>query len=402
MMKSVVYITRNDISWYSINANAYQKPLMLSEEFALTLFCPVGTTVPEEIANNCKVISVSCGDLKTGWSILKVSLFIWRTLKQIKVVLLPTNYPISFIATGFDFPCMFLGCWIKWKYLVTWVVFCWDPPALSWRDRNWRKYKVTIKANGERAQQEEWRGRNRVIIKGVDFLFRFLVRRADKVVFNVHPRLLDELKLDSKTFKTHFFPNGTNIHNQKMIRLRDSWCFGIIASAVPSKGFDLVWNAFLKLEKEIPQLRCVWIGEYNDDVRIGIEMQIREKGIRKDRFKLLGKMPHDEAMDQMSECGFAVYPYLFRANQFGYPLKVVEYMALGCGIVSARLPGVEPYIEEYKNGVLFKPGDIDDFVTKLKYVAGNEQIQQEWCICSLRKVENFTWSKINQEILKVL
>lgn len=74
------------------------------------------------------------------------------------------------VVTGFDFPCMALGLLKHWTG-GKWTCCIWDPPVLWVRDEHPQFTKI------------------------VDWVFRFFIKRADKIILNIHPGLLDELEL---------------------------------------------------------------------------------------------------------------------------------------------------------------------------------------------------------------
>lgn len=149
MRKRAIFVTRSNISWYSRNANVYQKPLQLARKYDLTLWVSQSCRVPDEIACNCRV----------------------RHFCQLKDVFYSEkeNQGSLLIFTGFDFPCMWIGLKLKGLTGAYWTVFCWDPPALSHRDR---------------FPPLRW---------AIDLCFRWFLRRCDRLVLNIHPGLLDEI-----------------------------------------------------------------------------------------------------------------------------------------------------------------------------------------------------------------
>jgi glycosyltransferase involved in cell wall biosynthesis len=376
----VIYITRSDISWYSRNANAYQKPLMLSEAFELTLVCPEGTKVPEVIAEKCRVIKVACGEVRSGWSAMKVARFMkgaWMAVfcyckkGQKKKGGGVEGGQEPMVATGFDFPCLMLGWWAKRRRGSRWGVFCWDPPALSWRD------KVGVLARG--------------VVMGVDWLFKRLVRDADRLVLNIHPGLLNEIGYAPRAGQVIRMVNGV-----------EDWCcckqepegkqnrIGIVANATEEKGLQLILDAFRRLKAKVPQLMLTWIGDKPD---------ARWMGQVPDGVEFTGRLEHDQALEKLRSCGIAIHAYLnVPSLRWNYPLKVLEYMALGKTIVAADLPGVRDLIQDGVNGLLFKPGDVDDLCRALEKAIGNQELSNRLGVQARRDAEKYRWATLNQAV----
>jgi glycosyltransferase involved in cell wall biosynthesis len=375
----LIYITRSDISWYSRNANAYQKPFLLSEAFDLTLICPAGTIVPEEIAAKCTVIRVECGDVRNSWSLWKVVRFMTGAWREI---LACGNNEHKDVATGFDIPCLMLGWLAKRRLGVRWIVFCWDPPALSWRD------KRGVLARG--------------VVAGVDRLFKWLVKDADRLVLNINPGVLNEM--------------GVQPHEKQLIQMvngfaplvegsgescgsLDPWLIGVLSVATQAKGLNLTLDAFIVLAKDYPQLRIIWIGDVADDVREALLKRLSNEGISLDRFVLAGRMAQQDAFRSLKACGILLHPYLAVPSlKWNYPLKIVEYMSMDRAIVAGDTPGVRSYITDEANGLLFKAGDVEDLCSKLSRIVGNQAEQKRLGQQAKRDSQNFEWPRLNSDL----
>jgi len=386
MVKTVtrlIYITRSDISWYSRNANAYQKPLMLSEAFDLTLLCPQGTTVPDEIAAKCRVVQVACGDTRTGWSLWKVLRFMkgaWREIVASR------KKEQQDVATGFDIPCLILGWLAKRRLGARWTVFCCDPPALSWRDKG---------GVGARS-----------VVMGVNRLFKWLVKDADRLVLNIHPGVLNEMGVQPHESQLIQMSNGFMPlveDDTDVCENCDSWLIGVLSNATHAKGFNFALAAFVALAKEFPRLRMIWIGDVADDIRAALSNRLSSEGIPSERFILMGRMAQQDAFRTLKTCGVLLHPYLAMPSlKWNYPLKVVEYMSLGRALVAPDLPGVNRYIRNQENGLLFKAGDVKDLSMLLRSIAGNEAEQRRLGKQAQQDAKKFEWPKLNLELASKL
>lgn len=368
-MSGIIYITRSDISWYSRNANAYQKPLMLSEAFDMTLVCPRGTTVPDEIAEKCRVVQVDCGDVRNGWSVWTVARFVKAAWREISCYSKKEQKKV-FVATGFDFPCLILG-WLAKRWLgARRIVFCWDPPALSWRD------KGGVLARG--------------VVTGIDWLFTGLVKDADRLVLNIHPGLLKEIGYAPRAGQLIQSVNGTGDFCWDNGQEQERETIGIVANATEEKGLLLVMEAFGIVKKKVPKLKVMWIGD---------KPNLRWMGKIPDGMEFTGRLAHKQAMEKLGPCGIAIHAYRdVRSLRWNYPLKVLEYMALGKIIIAAELPGVRELIQDGTNGLLFKPGDVDDLCRALETAIGHQELSSRLGAQAKRDAEKYRWSTLNQSV----
>lgn len=389
--RELQYITRSDVSWYSRNANAYQKPLMLSHAFDLTVIQPEGVTLPSEIAQGCRLEWIPCGDGSKRWTVRQMFRFIVGCARYVSKLKLGGRYSSGrgcmcptglIIATGFDIPCLLLGWWLKQRWKLKWFVFCWDPPVLSWRDRT------------------DIFGR--WVVACVNMIFRLTVRRADRLVLNIHAGMLGEVGFQPRGVQLVQMFNGCRPRKdgeETACGPGDPWCVGILSNATRSKGFDLVQDAFVLLAQKMPRLRIIWIGEVTDEVRVMSLNRLERSGISSSRFVLAGKVEQVEAFRILAKCGILLHPYLdLPSLRWNYPLKLVEYLSIGHAIVAADLPGVRAYITDGNNGLLYAAGDAHDLCRTLGGLVGNEKDQARLGLQAKKDSEKFEWPKLNQEL----
>ena len=374
---------------------------MLSEAFDLTLVCPQGATVPIKIAEKCRVVKVACGDVRSGWSVWTVARFLkgarWAVIccskkgqeesgggeKIFAVAKKVGKRSGPAVATGFDIPCLLLGWWLKRCYGLRWYVFCWDPPALSWRDRT-----DVIGRWGA-----AW----------VDLIFRRTVRHADRLILNIHPGVLVEIG---------FVPQEAQLirmFNGFVPRLDcetagcepgDPWLIGVMSNATQAKGFKLVLDAFAALASDFPRLRVVWVGDVAADVRAELALRLELEGIPQERFLLTGRLEQWDALRRLAECGILIHPYLAVPSlKWNFPLKLVEYMSLGRAIVAADLPGVSAYITSDVNGLLFSAGVVEALAKTLREILGDGREQARLGGQARHDARNFEWPNLNQALV---
>ena len=389
--RRVIYLTRSDVSWYSRNANAYQKPWMLSRVFDLTVIQPEGVTLPAEIAGNCRLERISCGDVSRRWSLGQMIRFLAGCLGRVANLRrqsrssseLRCAQPVCLtVATGFDAPCLLAGWWLRRRRGWKWFVFCWDPPALTWRDR------TDI--------------RSRLVVACAELIFRVTVRHADRLVLNIHSGLLDEIGFRPQGAQLIPMFNGA-VPRQECAESADGpgdpWCIGVLAQATREKGYDLVLDAFALLAKNRPLLRFIWIGEVGKEQRAWAVSRLGRAGISSERFVLAGRLEQAEAFRRLSDCGILLHPYLAVPSlKWNYPLKVVEYMSAGRAIVAADSPGVRAYIADGENGLLFRAGDPEELAKALGKILGDGRGQARFGERAKQDAKKFEWPNLNREL----
>ncbi|WP_083805475.1 glycosyltransferase [Vulcanisaeta moutnovskia] len=62
-----------------------------------------------------------------------------------------------------------------------------------------------------------------------------------------------------------------------------------------------------------------------------------------------------------------------------YSYTVVESFAMGKPVVSFGVGGPKELIEDSGAGLLARPFDVDDFISKVRYLLGNEDLVRDGC-----------------------
>lgn len=323
-----IYITRSDLAFWGMSHTFAQAPLAVAQRYALTLCLPVGCQVPEALQRRCAQVVYfdSVGDL----------------LAPSHTALMPgADVPLF---TGFDFASMRVALRLKERHGCPWTVFCWDPPALSWRDGPW------------------------LLRKAIDGRFRHYVRRCDKLVSSVHPGLLHEIGLDECGGKAVCVKNGCDVARLAGIPEEEKTCdVGVLSAMTRQKGGNLVRDALAGTG-----IRCQWIS---------------------------GK-PQDEAWKALKQCKVALLPYLpTHALKWNYPIKLFEYLALGMPIVAADNPGIADIIDDGKNGLLFKSGNAQDLRRALKRAVGDEALRARMSAQARETAWRHDWSDIRKAMV---
>ena len=76
----------------------------------------------------------------------------------------------------------------------------------------------------------------------------------------------------------------------------------------------------------------------------------------------------------LRRAAFAIVPSEWNEN---CSLTVLEVMALGKPVIASRIGGIPEQIDDTKNGLLFKPGDIDDLSIKMTDLIRDRRLRFE-------------------------
>ena len=197
----------------------------------------------------------------------------------------------------------------------------------------------------------------------------FVVRRADAVV-GIARSILAELEARKvPRTKLYHAPNGVDIERFKP-RIRDAALaaelgvdgiptLGFLGTFFPWEGVPWLVSAAVRLRQKGVLFKLVIIGDGADATEV--QTAIRVTG-SSDYISFLGRVPNDQVERYYSIMDVVVYPRRSaRITELVTPLKPLEAMALGKAILGSGVGGIRELIEPTITGMLFEPGNIEDF-----------------------------------------
>jgi len=104
--------------------------------------------------------------------------------------------------------------------------------------------------------------------------------------------------------------------------------------------------------------------------------------------------------EQASDILAIPYPDKPHFRQYGFPMKVYEYMTSKRPILYSRLELVEEVIDDCAFG--FKADDEKDFANQVKYILENSELSTKKSQKAYEKVKNYTWDKRAEKIINFL
>jgi glycosyltransferase involved in cell wall biosynthesis len=124
------------------------------------------------------------------------------------------------------------------------------------------------------------------------------------------------------------------------------------------KGWDLVFDAFLKVKSEMPSTHLYFIGDGED--RGKLEARIREAGVSNSVF-ITGFLEPLEVARMLN----SAHLFLLGSHREGWPTALVEAAACGLPAVVTNVSGASSLIEEGRNGFVVQSRDAAEFARKI-------------------------------------
>ncbi len=165
-------------------------------------------------------------------------------------------------------------------------------------------------------------------------------------------------------------PNGADIEkfnpdhfNKDEIRARlgieDKMVCGYVGAFVYWHGIDWFCKKIIPLISNYPNLVLLLVGDgvcYRD-----IADAVAQHGLEK-QIILTGRVDHDKVPEYLAAMDYGVLP---DSNEYGSPMKLFEFMAMGKGMVCPGFGPVKEVVTDGETGWLFEPGNQETCVQKV-------------------------------------
>ncbi len=231
------------------------------------------------------------------------------------------------------------------------------------------------------------------------FFSKFIERRALSKIKNiivVAPQV-EELIKEMTNSKTYMIPNGVDVKHIKEIKplkLKTSNNLIFVGNLVRIKGLDMLIEAFSIIKNQLSNSKLLIVGNGNDEEYL--KNLVSDLNL-KDNIEFLGFMSGDQKFSYIKSADILVLPSLWES----LPIVVLEGMACGKPVVATNVGGIPFLIKDGVNGLLVKPGNIEELAQKLLILLKNKSLQKEMGKQSLEMIKDLSWSNIADRTYKV-
>ena len=158
---------------------------------------------------------------------------------------------------------------------------------------------------------------------------------------------------------------------------------------VYQKGFDLLLQAWSKIEKLYPDWQLAIFG---DGDRTPYEKQMKTFGVDAKRCHLNGPTPNIQQEYVISSI------FVFSSRFEGFGMVLVEAMACGLPVVSFDCPcGPKDIVRDGEDGLLVENGNIDLLASSLSRLMNDETLRQSMSKAGLKNVQRFNIEQIAEQ-----
>ncbi len=262
-----------------------------------------------------------------------------------------------------------------------WVVDVWDVPARTGGQRGWLT--------------RLWLALNRRLLK-------LAFRCADFFLLSIRP-----------DFEFRYFA----VPSERMLTMKNAIRVHEFQQAAPvagtEKGFDIlctrstyhsdmgldtIASAFESLRNFDAGVSLTIVGQIPDDVRPQVAGLEHNPGVSFFEF-----LPKDRLKEQIASCGVCVVPFKDVPDLAQtYPIKVLEYMAIGKPVIVSRIGGMAELVDDGKTGLQFRAGDPADLAAKIRLIKQDTGLAARLGSNARQASQAFDYAVKGQRILEAL
>lgn len=164
-------------------------------------------------------------------------------------------------------------------------------------------------------------------------------------------------------------------------------------------GIDLAIEAVSKLSRDIPGIRLHLIGEGRDLDEL--ENLSRALGVE-DRIRFSREsFPVEKLPVLMQDMDMGIIPNRRNdATELMLPVKMLEYVAMGIPVVSARLKTIGHYFSD-DMVAYFEPGNVESMVNAILELYRSKRKRQVQAANAKKFIEKYGWEKHQMELIRL-
>ena len=162
------------------------------------------------------------------------------------------------------------------------------------------------------------------------------------------------------------------------------------------KGLEYLLKAFNIILKK-PELSSTVLKVVGSgDLLPYYKKSARDLGVEKN-VKFYENVDNSKLVDFYNYSDCLVLPSINKAEAFG--LVLLEAMACSTPVVASNLPGVRSVLKNGREGLLVRPGDVNDLANKIKAILSDKKLAERMGLAGRELVETkYTWAKVAKRL----
>jgi glycosyltransferase involved in cell wall biosynthesis len=154
-----------------------------------------------------------------------------------------------------------------------------------------------------------------------------------------------------------------------------------------------------QLKEKYPGLALTILGDMEDVVQSEVRSWLAQNRHWVER----RRVDHTAALREIAQAdvGLCVLDGRVLDYRLSHPVKVFEYMALGAAVLAPDFEGLRGMVRHGETGLLYKDGDAQDFLSKLRYLLDHPQERRRLAANAAADVARFDWPELNKQVVQV-
>ena len=241
------------------------------------------------------------------------------------------------------------------------------------------------------------------------YLDKFVIRNSQKVItttrhlkdiistnFSVDRNIVKEVYggVDAELFNDFMSRKINVIKKEKQVRLG---YIGYYKTMGMEKGISTIIESLKYIDSNVS---AVFVGGREDEIE-QYDLYAQKCGVS-DRTTFLPVVPQDQIHKSYENIDVVIIPYPDKKHfrEYGFPMKVYEYMASGKIIVYSKLPIIGEVLGDC--GVSFEPDNPRDLAIQIERIINDDIDYISLVKKAYEKVADCTWSKRAEHIIRFL
>jgi len=192
-----------------------------------------------------------------------------------------------------------------------------------------------------------------------------------------------------------FCNRPVNCHFKKRLSLVGKQVIGYVGKFYEWHGLPLLLAAFNIIHKEIPECTLILIGKGPELPKI--RSLARSFGVE-NKVLFIGDIPHDKLPEYINLFDVAVMP---DSNEYGSPMKIFEYMALGKAVVAPDYIPIRDVIQHGENGLIFSKRSAVELAESVMRVLNNRELQNHLGRKARESIEvQYNWNANAKKVIE--
>ena len=179
-----------------------------------------------------------------------------------------------------------------------------------------------------------------------------------------------------------------DLYNKKTILF-----VGALDKAHYFKGVNVLIQAIKNIASR-NDFKLIIVGE--GDLKESYQSLVKNMGLS-NYIHFVGFVPDNLLPKFYNSADMLVLPSIDKSEAFG--IVSLEAMASGVPVIAADLPGVRSVVDKKKNGLLVKPGNVENLAKMISFLLDNPRLVKEYGRVGREKVlAKYSWDKIGYKL----